>query len=316
MSKSKRKNSDKAKNTTGFNPLYPTFFLIFYIFGITGVFASLILSLNWKRLEKPQWVVPSLAITVGVPVIIIFFAIALWSPIASQPYQVAKNLSMIVVVSLILTLYILPLSMYHLQSSGYKIWREKGSQTLLDYDYQLRRKSRIIFMIFAIMSVVSILLVDYFIKPPQYSGDFIQFEYQRGWTIADEKDFVFCDYDWLSCDVILAEISTQPTYVAFQRIDLIGSWTAQKMVDQDLAYLSNIAGLNLEPRVELTIDGREAIQIEMDLDNGEEIIYQIDTYVVDDNQALRITVVSWCDICLQEDRSKIMDIINSIEFVD
>ena len=198
MSKPKRKNSEKAKSGNRSNPRYPLVYLIFYLFGVTGIVASFVLSLNWNRLRKPRWVVKSLFFTVGLPVLNLLMVASFWSLISTQPIQVAKNLAVFVGVSTLLTLYILPLSLVWLQFDGYRFWRANGSEGLAEYNYPTRHTNTVSLLTFLGLSLVIAFAVNHFMVLPSYSNDFYRFEYHRDWILLEDDNFDFCHYQLVS----------------------------------------------------------------------------------------------------------------------
>jgi len=106
-------------------------FVFLTIFG-----AGIWLALNWKRLEKPEWQVRTILLSIFLPLIMIAIAIG-WImisiPYRNMPEQLFLSVPMLVFGANFGNLWALA----RLQNGAYKKYKQEGSIALLSYEYDV-----------------------------------------------------------------------------------------------------------------------------------------------------------------------------------
>lgn len=306
----------KGKGVPMLKPWNPKNFYFFYIWGIIGIIANFVLSFNWKRLGRPKWVLPSLALSVGLPVFILAVTIGLL--LTGTTSGVTESTPFIVLgfICAIVTFYVFSFSLPYIQSSAYKVWEKQGNQALLEHDYNLKR----VLLIDTLISIVVIMLlggyVIYLTVPVEYESDFIRLDYQRTWDIENHSEFEECSYEWIQCEIILSESKYVYTGLMVQRIDIDPSYTLNEWMNDDVVYWETTLENLTYSSDTYTIGGQDALRLYTNYDMENDRISQIDIYVLHNGNGLFISTWSGCGGCLREDLPKIMKVIDSIEFVD
>ena len=115
------------------NPWDPAYIIVISFF-LPFIATSIGLALNWRRLGKPKWALPTLLVgLVGTAVLVLGFIFGI------PHFDFSSRLS----VSLFTFIYAIPISFFvgitYLQSAAYQKWRQAYDvQALMTHQYALR----------------------------------------------------------------------------------------------------------------------------------------------------------------------------------
>lgn len=125
---------DKSPNVKP-SPWEPYRIMSSFVF-LTVFGAGIWLGLNWKRLEKPEWQLRTILLSIFLPLLMIGFAIG-WIvisiPYKDMPEQLLMSVPMLALGANFGYLWALA----RLQNDAYKKFKEEGFSALLTYEYDV-----------------------------------------------------------------------------------------------------------------------------------------------------------------------------------
>ncbi len=121
----------KNKNDEQPTPWNPSL-LLASMFFLTNIVASILLGINWRRLGRPQWTMPTIAIPIG---LLVLAGIGFGGLIAADGSQAL----FVVVFAPVAALFGFLLAVVQMQLGSYKVWKDKGDlDAVYAYEYNMR----------------------------------------------------------------------------------------------------------------------------------------------------------------------------------
>jgi hypothetical protein len=274
--------------------------------------ASIILGLNWKRLGKPDWVVPTIMTALGIVIVLIAGLVALVS---------VGNLTLpkFGVISFLGGLNIcFPLVVAYLQKPAYEKWdiyHDVSAMLTHTYDFTKPFLSGLIGVV-AVMGI-GVGVYWYQFIPAKADGDAFTVEYARGkWESQNPDTIAWCADMPNGCAIHLVSKANNGTDIIFIEMTLDSSWTVEAAEQADWNnYLSSHPGHTFDRRDPITIHGhtglvRESLAPADEYPNR----YELDVYLMDGSSLLIVSAYTEDRATMNRDRNKIMDVINTVEF--
>jgi len=122
------------------NPPWNPYRLLGLMFIITNVVSSILLGINWRRLGKPQWVMPSILATAGAILLglVVFFVSLSMMPNADFAVVFFPGMT------LILIGFGAMFTVAKMQNGAYEKWKNTSDmQYVYDHEYNFRRDALI-----------------------------------------------------------------------------------------------------------------------------------------------------------------------------
>jgi hypothetical protein len=105
-----------------------------YSFYISWIFSGIILGINWRRLGKPNWFIPTAIISFIIQALAITIAI-IWI-IGFRTVETMPKIFLYYIPSLMAgIIFAIPLAIAKIQNGPYKLYKKEGRSSLVEYKY-------------------------------------------------------------------------------------------------------------------------------------------------------------------------------------
>lgn len=278
--------------------------------------ASVRLTRNWKRLEKPGWVWPTILIQVAILAGLILGGVLLAVQDSENAFMVA--LSVLIVSGIANTVFWVIVR--ELQVSAYKAWIAAGRtpQALRQHRYRLRKNVAIALLAWGPVALGMIAFAWYVTKPVNFENDHLSLSYEESfWKSTSQNQINFCSKYDTGCFLVLLQQPYRSTTIAFVERPLNGQgWTlAEAEKNSWESIWARIDGLKIVARSELQIDGEPAVSREFLIpQDGGDPVYTQWFLVLHDGSWYEITAWSSSPDMFEKDRQNIIDVIKTIKF--
>lgn len=266
---------------------------------------------NWARLGKPDWMWNT---ALGG---LLIFA---WLIVAGV--TLALNLRSILAIGFLVSAAMTNLAFWmiigQLQRGAYKTWAATHDwDALRAHPYRINKTIVGILAVTVIATIAITAFLWYESRPTGYENDDLRLVYDSSWKTRDAAGVTLCqDYEY-GCFLVLTDKQFGMTTIAFVKTHLTGQVRTAADADAYLwaNYWGQVSGVELVSREELAIDGLPAVSREFFYpQEGDDPLY-IKVFLVVNGQArYDITVWAATKAVFDEDRTKIMDVIDSVDF--
>ena len=298
------KKPTPPKYGTPWNPSYISIISLFLPFLAT----SIGLALNWRRLGKPQWSLPTLLVgIIGTIVLVVAFVFGI-------PYF---DLSSHLGASVFAIIFTMPVSffiaMIYMQSSAYKVWQQShDAEEVYTYPYQWYKAALItILLVLVMVGVINWQVIQS--APKEFKNSQFSVTVNHTWEIMDKEQY--CTY---GCELLLADARFHYTTILFEQFPVEANMSSEELYDAVWPEL-----LEQTPNFEVveytedtTIDGHKAIYLEYyeAHDDGTNQAYYGQYYVTTGDMGFVITARSENPGIFREKLKHIQEVINSVQF--
>ncbi len=279
-----------------------------YLLLISPIVAGIVYALNWRRLGKREWVLPTLALTVLLPLGLIGILIL-------AAFRLELLLPVILVFALLWigASYGLTIGLGILQRGAYKHWSEGGD--LADYTYNIGRAALISVLITGGVVAVASVVAYVQLRPNTFESDDLVITYPSEWAVQNIADIPQCQGQNFECVLVLADARFGFTWITVGKFPVFQGMTAEDLERQSRSYLVEQLDATLVASDTFLIDGEPAARryyrypvAPDDLYFGEQI------YIVRDGVAYEITAESLNEGIFREHQSDIDEFIEGIDF--
>lgn len=301
------KQAKKPERPPYGNPWNPSYIIVISFF-LPFLGTSIGLALNWRRLGKKQWALPTFLIGIISTIILVV------SFIAGIPYfDFNSRLSMSLFAFWVATPISFFVGVTYLQAVAYQKWREEYDlNVLMTHQYEWRKA-------FAVIALLVCVIIGYAnLKfspdiPQVYQGNQFSVEYRKFWTPLDREKV--CPY---GCELVLGDSKTNYTTILFEQFP-IGQATSSKGLYQKIwsGLLKEHPNYTVVNSIEnFKVGGRDAVYVEYfeKHDDGKDQAYFGQYFVSLGQMAVIVTAQSDIPGIFREDRKQIEEVINSIQF--
>ncbi len=298
------KKPTPPKYGTPWNPSYISIISIFLPFLAT----SIGLALNWRRLGKPQWALPTLLVgIVGTIVLVVVFVFGI-------PYF---DLSSHLGASVFAIVFSVPVSffiaMIYVQSSAYKVWQQSyDAEEVYAYQYEWKKAALIVVLgVLVVLGVTNWQVIQS--APKEFKNSQFNVRVKHTWEILDKEQY--CTY---GCELLLADAKFHYTTILFEKLPLQEPMSAYQFHDavwpQLLEQTPNLELVNFTD--DQVVDGQKTIYIEYyeKHNDGKNQAYYGQYYIPIGDVGIVITARSENPGIFREVRRQIDEVINSVQF--
>jgi hypothetical protein len=121
-------------DTKYYSPPWDPYRAMGYSFLISWAIAGIILGINWRRLGKPNWFIPTILISIIIQGLALSIAI-LWIISFRTDPSIHKLFIYYVPSFMAGILFAFPITLAKMQNGAYKRYRVEGRKALIDYKY-------------------------------------------------------------------------------------------------------------------------------------------------------------------------------------
>lgn len=279
-----------------------------FIFFMTTVGVGIGLGWNWRRLGKPQWTLPTILITILLPVI---FVLTL---IVSAPNITGLGSAIFIFVAFLNFSFILAL--WYIQRGGYKKWQETHSLASLE-GYRYNFGVGIAVSLLIVTGVAALVGVSAYLssRPHTFENADVKIVYSSGWVAADLATVADCENDNFECIMAVHDSQFGYTLILLGKYSLATPMDAAELEMRSRDALIQQLDAKFLEADKLEIDGLPAARRFYDLPgtNGDRV-YIMQIYVVNGKFAYEITVQSANYGIFRERRNQIDAFIAGIDF--
>ena len=321
-------NEIRAANTVESPPRYKPWnpnFIGGMTFFATSFVSGTALSLNWRRLGKPDYLAPTLLLTFALPGLVVLVLLTLMNSATRTGVNAISTfpIAFIVMLSASANLFFI-FGVTALQYRGYKAWQKHGDIALQQYKYPVYQYSAIFVgsaVLFALVASV-ILWSDLEARstPRTLTSGNVTFSYLPAWEIVDVQQVEGCDDRGIRC---IAALSLSPfhfTSLLMVEFSVEEGTTAIDVEKSSWDYLLECSpcAVELDVRNDVMVGSRPAVTRQYthtEWDGTGERSYVVQTYVVVGNYGYEITVNTPNPGIFRENRYQIDGVVNSIQFI-
>jgi hypothetical protein len=267
---------------------------------------------NWERLGKPDWVWPTALFWLLLYACGVFSAI-LFSQWASSNVMVFGLTSLLGMTNVAFWVII-----GHLQERAYKTWKAtRNPEALLNHVHKFDKTIAATLVICPLIGIGIAAALWYEAQPDRFQNGHFSVGYESNWDKESSDNVGFCqEYD-NGCFLVLMDQPFENTIIVFverplgnQRWDLEGA----EQSGWDFSW-AGVPGLDIAARYETEIGGAPAICREFSYpQEDDEPLYAQWCVVLYGQSWYEISAWAANANIYEDDRDKIMDVINSIEF--
>lgn len=171
--------------------------------------SGIAMALNWPRLGKPRWLLPTLLAAIGIPIGAIVLAIGM---IALIPKSSASAFPIILLLLSLNWAFIWGL--YWLQRGAYKTWDRTGSATeLLSYQYNFTNAGIAGAVVMLVFLLVGIGVIYTRNQPNTFDSADLSVTYPGVWRSVDVNKVSNCKQNGFHCIIIVTQGSISYTTI-------------------------------------------------------------------------------------------------------
>ncbi|MEQ8674153.1 MAG: hypothetical protein RLP44_08970 [Aggregatilineales bacterium] len=290
-------------------------------FFISVFVVGTLLGWNWRRLGRPQWIIPTIAFSIITPILmigsILYFA---------DQFGLASQISFPTVPMLIIVgLLFLNLEgvywVVYIQAQGYNKWEKYGVEAMLNHRYTIGKETAIAVAIWVVCVGGLTFYLSQESQLNTFSNARYSVTYPNGWDSYTMADVEFCQQaTFYSCDFFLYDnfsamsllVISYPLNVSYSSAELEEwAWTNSAPVDYGGAFDRSVA-YDIANGHNFTYRRYRA----PNHSNPSEILFFQHIYVIEDNMAVEFIVSRPYRICATCDSYDDLEFIyRSIEFV-
>ncbi len=265
---------------------------------------------NWARLGKPEWG----KLTARGGLLILAWMIA---GLVALMLNIGSVLALGFFIAALMTNLAFWIIIGHWQGGAYKTWTATHDWAAL-CAHPYRVDKTVSFVIAA--SVIGTVAITGWLwadsRPHRYSSSDLSLKYDSWWTSRALNDGFCQDYD-NGCFLVLTDDQYGFTSIAFARQPLAEGMRTAEDADADLweNYWGWVSGVELVSHTPILIDGLPGIAREFLYPQpGDDPFYILTVVVVNDHTRYDITAWASNRAIFEEDRARIMKVINSLDF--
>jgi hypothetical protein len=319
-----RPQVDRGDSLPEYKPWNPNF-LGTMTFFLTSFVSGTALSLNWRRLGKPDYLAPTLLLTFAMPGLALLVIYTLVTTATRTGAEALGTFPAVVILMLSATANIFFIfGVATLQNGGYKAWKKHGSAALQQYKYPVYQISAI----FAGLAVLFALVASVFlwsdikarVTPKTLVSGSVSVNYPPAWESVDVQQVPGCDATEVHC-VFALSLSpfhfTSAVLVEFTVSEGLTASDIEQAIWASLLECSTCA-VELIQTAEATVGGHPAVSRQYwltDFEQNGERSYLAQTYVVVGAFAYEFTVTTPNPGIYQEDQRAIDGVLNGIQFI-
>ncbi|HEX2905231.1 MAG TPA: hypothetical protein VHO69_00115 [Phototrophicaceae bacterium] len=290
------------------NPWNPDQLVSYFMF-ITTIGSGIALGINWRRLGKPEWMWPSIAGAIVIPILAFGWLVGIVG--LQLPQTIGLGIGLLGFGANFGFLY----GLWYLQRGAYKRWAATGDFSA--YPYNVRKAAGVGTLIAVSIAVIASGYAFFTTRPLTFQNTELTITYPSSWAAQNKTQLSNCHTETFECILWLTDARFSFTSIILGKFELAEMMSAEELEQRSRENVLAQAEGTLISTDTFQLDGLPAARrfyTSAPLSSGDDFRYGMQILIVRDATAYIITVESLNEGIFQEHRRDIDDFVAGIDF--